>query len=318
MMHRLCYIYCMNLKELEYIIRIEECGSLAAAAEALYVTPSALSQHLSKVEGELGTPLFSRARGNWQPTPAGEEYIDACRRILEIKADSYRRIRDISDIRRGSLRVGLPPERAAFIIRGVYPQFHQEYDELVLSFFETNVHNQQKLIDKGDLDLGFVTLADRDKDENTYILVSEEELFLAVPSGDQRCHAARPGADGSYPEIDLRLFDNTPFALMYRESTLRPVQEAVFAAHHVIPKVLLETAKNATAIDMVSEGICCALVPATYPHSDNDTFRYFALSDHPKWNVCIMHKKGRYLSKAEKRFIELTREFWLELVRERM
>ena len=307
----------MNLKELEYIIKIAECGNLASAAEALYVTPSALSQHLGKIESDLGTPLFYRTRGNWKPTEAGTEYIDACRRILDIKAESYRRIRDISDIRKGSLRIGMPPERASFLIRGVYPQFHQEYPELALSFNETSVKNQQKLIDAGDLDLGFVTLTDRDRDDNEYILLAHEEIFLAVPTNDPRCNSAHATGRGSYPEMELKLFDGSPFALMYRGSTLRSVQDGIFSSHHIVPKVLFETAKNETAVDMVSEGICCGLVTNAYLKRNDNTFRYFSLSDHPKWSVCIIHKKGRYLSKAEKRFIELTKNFWRDLIGEK-
>ena len=306
----------MNLKELEYIIKIGECGNLASAAQALYITPSALSQHLGKVEEDLGTPLFYRARGNWQPTPAGLEYISACKRILEIKEDSYRKIRDISNIRKGSLQIGMPPERAKFIIRGVYPKFHSEYDGVTLNFLETSVRSQQKRIESGELDLGFVTLSKKDKDDSEYILLADEEIFLAVHPDDPRCSMATPRDGSKYPEIDLKLFDNSPFALMSRNSTLRTVEDDIFSKHQVSPKVLFETSRIETALDMVSEGICCALISGAYFRHEDSTFRYFALSDHPKWQVSIIYKKGRYLSAAEHRFIELAKDFWQRMMRD--
>jgi DNA-binding transcriptional LysR family regulator len=304
----------MNLRELEYIVKIGECGNLASAAEALFITSSALSQHLSKVEDDLGTPLFYRSRGNWQPTPAGVEYMNTCRKILALKDETYRKIRDICDVRKGCLRIGMPPERAITIIRGVYPRFHKEYDGLTLNFSEINVRNQQKLIESGDLDLALVTLTDKEMDDNTYITLSREEVFLAVPADDPRCSDIPSTKKNPYPEIDLKLFDNAPFALMRPSSTLRPMQEDIFFKHHVTPRILFETSRTEITLAMVSEGICCSLIPNSYLCIDDSRFRYFSLPDHPKWGVHILYKKGRYLSKAEQRFIELTKEFWQGMI----
>ena len=48
----------MDLKQLEYIVKIAEENSITKAAEQLYITQSALNQQLLKLENELGTQLF--------------------------------------------------------------------------------------------------------------------------------------------------------------------------------------------------------------------------------------------------------------------
>ena len=72
----------MDLKQIEYILKIAEEKNITHAAEKLFITQSALNQQLLKLEKELGCPLFYRSRTDWRPTPAGEIYLDAARQIL--------------------------------------------------------------------------------------------------------------------------------------------------------------------------------------------------------------------------------------------
>ena len=62
----------MNLKEIEYIVKIAEERNVTRAAEKLFITPSALNQQLLHLERDIGTPLFNRSRTGWTPTEAGE------------------------------------------------------------------------------------------------------------------------------------------------------------------------------------------------------------------------------------------------------
>ena len=55
----------MDLHLLENIVCIADEKSITRAAEKRFVTQSALNQQLQKLEEELGTPLFIRARSNW-------------------------------------------------------------------------------------------------------------------------------------------------------------------------------------------------------------------------------------------------------------
>ena len=85
----------MNLQKLNYMIAIADEGSLSKAAEKLFITPSALSQYISREEELLGVPLFSRSREKWILTYAGEVYIDAARRLININDDTERLIQDL-------------------------------------------------------------------------------------------------------------------------------------------------------------------------------------------------------------------------------
>ena len=78
----------MDLHLIENIVAIADEKSITKAAEKRFITQSALNQQLQKLEEELGTPLFRRARSNWQPTEAGETYLQAARAMLLLRKDA--------------------------------------------------------------------------------------------------------------------------------------------------------------------------------------------------------------------------------------
>ena len=62
----------MDLKQIEYIVKIDDEHSITRAAEKLFVTQSALNQQLLRLEKELGAPLFHRSKIDMRPTEIGQ------------------------------------------------------------------------------------------------------------------------------------------------------------------------------------------------------------------------------------------------------
>ena len=211
----------MNLKEIEYIVKISEERNVTRAAEKLFITPSALNQQLLHLERDIGTPLFNRSRTGWTPTEAGEVYLETAREMLRMKREAYHRLQDIAAVKKGTLSIGFPPERGAHMFTYVYPDFHREYPGIVIHVTEASVRRQQQMIARGGLDIGFMTLSDSQKTEDTYIHIASEELILAVPSVHPLCGQAYRDGSGPYPVLDITGLKYEPFALMYRESTIR-------------------------------------------------------------------------------------------------
>ena len=78
----------MDLKQIEYIVKIADTGSITKAAEQLFVTQSALNQQLLKLEHQLGIPLFYRRSHVLVPTDAGKVYLRYGRHMLQEKTGS--------------------------------------------------------------------------------------------------------------------------------------------------------------------------------------------------------------------------------------
>lgn len=300
----------MDLHQLENILAIYEEKSITRAAEKRFLTQSALNQQLQKLEGELGTPLFVRTRSNWQPTPAGQVYLDAARRMLELRHDAYSRIGDLAEQQRRRLTIGLIPERGVDMFTAVYPAFHQAYPQVSLEPVECNVRTIQRQMSAGQLDLGLATLSEHQQDENVYHRMAREEIVLAVPES----HPLAPQGSRdrrAAPVMPLDAFADQPFVRIYQRSTLYELEQPLFESLEVMPRVLFYTSSNVSLYRMVEAGLACALLPAIYATPERRV-RYFRLPQRPTWQITLCSRKGAYLSEAERYFLDLCRDYWAE------
>ena len=302
----------MDLKQIEYIVKIDDEHSITRAAEKLFVTQSALNQQLLRLEKELGAPLFHRSKVDMRPTEIGQVYLDNAREILRIKQRTYNLINDMTDAKKGRLSIGFTPGRGSEMFTHVYPSFHQAYPNVIVEPHELSVHRQQQMISQGNLDIGFQTLSERQRTDSEYIKLGEEEIFLLVPSIHPAAEqlAATQTASAPFPIANLTLFQYEPFVLMYKESTIRAITDEIFRKSGFTPNVLFETASNNTVLSMIEANLCCGVVPEYYVRRLPKGISCFAFPTHPSWDIAANYRKNGYLSEAAKYFIELVRAFW--------
>lgn len=296
----------METRQLEYILKIAEEKSVTRAAEQLFVTQSALSQQLQKLEQELGAPLFTRTKGDWSPTPEGEVYLESAREILRIKQNAYALIGDMAGKRRSTLSVGITPGRGTNMFAEVYPRFIQKFPGITIEPRELSVKRQQEEIRKGTLNLGFMTLLESQKGNDEYLPLFEEELYLAVPER----YPEQLLCPGESEAVALENVRNEPFVLMYRESTQRELTDAMFARAGFTPHVLMETASNQTVLSMIRARLCVGIIPYHYVRQKPEGVRFYPLTQHPTWTVYACYRRGGYLTKAAREFLSLAKEFW--------
>lgn len=302
----------MDLHLLENIVCIAEEKSITKAAEKRFVTQSALNQQLQKLEEELGTPLFLRARGNWQPTEAGSVYLTAARQMLLLKKDAYNRIADHTEKSSRRLSVGLIPERGVEMFTAVYPAFHEAFPQMQVEPVECHVTAMQRMIAAGSLDLGLATLLESQRDENRYHLMAEEEILLAVPAGSSLA-AGGSAEPRTAPETELSRFAKQPFVRIYQRSTLFGLTEPLFQAAGFTPRNLFSTASNLSKYRIVSLGLACALLPAVYAASGGGVV-YFRLPQRPTWQITMCSRKNGYLGPAEECYLTLCRDYWQQRI----
>ena len=171
----------MDTKLIEYILTIAETKSIAKSAEELFLTQSALNQQLLKLEKELGAPLFVRTRNHWELTDVGTLYVESSKKMLEIKKDTYSRIEDMAKRWKGTVTVGLTPERGIQMFTAIYPEIHAQYPETIFQPYEADVETQIKLLDSGQLDFGFHTIFEHKYKHIIYRHILYEPFYLCVP-----------------------------------------------------------------------------------------------------------------------------------------
>ncbi len=130
----------MDTKYLTYILAIAKRKNMTKAAEELFVSQSSLSQYLSKLERELGTPLFYRSKGRLSLTPAGELYVAAAKEVVRIKDELYRNIHSLGDIEdQGHITIGVTSQFGLQMLTQLIPPLKTRYPDVTIEISETNV-----------------------------------------------------------------------------------------------------------------------------------------------------------------------------------
>lgn len=299
----------MDVKQLEYMVKIAEEQNISRAAEKLFITQSALNQQLLKLERQLGTPLFFRSRSQFRPTPAGEIYLAGAREMLRIKKDTYRQIGDLLDARSGRLAVGLLSGRGMDMFTSIYPEFQRQYPQVDVEPVEMSVREQQVQVAAGTLDIGFVTVAPFQKDQNRYQRICVEEIFLALPQESPLAEQYRQDRlQGQKP--DWGRLQEIPFVTINRESTLRPLIDSVLENAEVSPRILFETGNFHTLVRMVQAGLCASFLPWHYLRPNPEGIAIFPLSPRLTWEIHAITRQKSYLSQAGACLIQLAAQFW--------
>ena len=299
----------MDFRLLEYIVKIAEEKNITKASEKLFISQSALNQQLLKLEQELGTRLFHRSRTNWHLTEAGKIYVEGARDALKIKHDTYTRIQDICDSKTGTLTIGLTHGRGIYMFASLYPELHSRYPGLDLRPVEMNVYKQQEAIVQGSIDMGFLALSREQRTSDCYENLISEEMVLALPASHPAAGSANPPGR-PLAVINLDLLKDTPFVLLFKESSLHEIVDNAFKEAGFEPSLLFETSNTVSILMMVQSTYCCGVVPYFYSRKYPEGVVYFALPGHPCWDLAISYRKDIYLSSAARDFIELAKEYW--------
>ncbi len=115
----------MQLQQLRYIIAIAEEQNITKAAERMFISQSAMSQQLLKVEKELGTPLFEREGRLLKITKAGQIYVNSARAILNVERAFYEEALMMKNSRpeiRIAVSTAMPDAAAARLVTDVCRQ----------------------------------------------------------------------------------------------------------------------------------------------------------------------------------------------------
>lgn len=148
----------LDVRRMQVLRAVVTSGSVSAAATNLGYTPSAISQQLTTLEREAGTPLLEKLGRGVRPTPAGRLLAERAGRVADLLSDTEAELADLRAGWTGLLRmqffhtasVGLiPPAIAKF--RATHPDV-----QLDLTMREDNLVDS---IASGDADLAVIVVS---------------------------------------------------------------------------------------------------------------------------------------------------------------
>ena len=243
--------YLPTLKQLQYLVALEEHGHFGRAAEACAVTQSTLSAGVKELESLIGVALVERTRRVVRFTPLGTRIAAKARRVLR-EAD------ELADLARaagkplsGELRMGVIPTIAPFLLPGLLPGLRRDWPDLKLYLREDTSQAAVDALHRGRLDCVLLALPFPCGEVETAHLF-DDRLFVAYPPGE--------GVGGPL-EVPPAAIDENRLLLLEDGHCLK---DHVLAACNR-PELRAEAAMLGTSlhtlVQMVGNGLGLTLVP---------------------------------------------------------
>ena len=220
----------MNTKQYYYLSTIAEYGNLSYAAQALNLSPSALSKFLTECEKTFGFALFLRYGRRLYPTAVGRYVVECAQKILDEQNRMLLTMKDVTGGNRNRIRLATAPNRGATIYSKIYNPFSRRYPDIALSLTELYATEQPGAIARGTIDLALG--AGGFTDDTTDLPIAYEELLISLP-------AAHPLA--GQERIRLEELRETPFVLQGPRHSIRILAEQLFHQAGFHPVVAFES-----------------------------------------------------------------------------
>ena len=110
-------------------------------------------QNVKRIENRIGSPIFDRSTKPLQLTEVGEHYIQAIEKIMDIENNLENFIRDLGDLKTGTLNIGGSNFFSSWVLPSLIADFSQKFPNIQISLVEESSANLSLLLQAGKLDL---------------------------------------------------------------------------------------------------------------------------------------------------------------------
>ena len=243
----------MDLKQLEYFVRVAEMGSFTRAAIALNVAQPALSRQVRLLEVELRQILLKRNGRGASPTEAGQLLLEHGRGILYQVERAREELARARSGLTGRVALGLPPSVARVLTVPLTRAFREKMPDAHLSISEGLSAAMQESLLTGRLDIALLYNAQATSGLELSPLL-KEELWLVQPRP--------PGLqeDPPPPPIRLKEVSSLPLVIPSRPNAIRMHVESEMADLGCRPIIALEIDGVTAILELVEDGAGSAIL----------------------------------------------------------
>jgi LysR family hydrogen peroxide-inducible transcriptional activator len=241
----------ITLRQLRYLAALARHRHFGRAAQDCAISQPALSMQVRELEREIGVELVERRPNEIALTDVGLEVAERAEQILAATRDlvDFARHRDVLS---GSLKLGIIPTLAPYVLPRVLPRVQAKYPRLRLELRETQTKMLLQELARGELDCIMLALPAEDADVETLRLF-DDPFLLAVPAADELPLRGRVG---------IADVDQHRLILLEEGHCLRDQALAFCVTRREnAPTARLGATSLATVMQMVANGYGVTLVP---------------------------------------------------------
>ena len=241
----------VTIKQLRYFDALARELHFGRAADACAVTQPALSMQIHELEQNLGLILVERTRSRVQLTGKGIEIAARCARILGDVRDLVAYAQHANRVLAGTLRLGVIPSVAPYMLPPLLPLLREAYPDLELHVRETQTQVLTDELLEGKLDVLLLALPLKHTDLTNRKLF-EDKFLLAVPKDRKLSGRVRATKE---------LIEHERLLLLEEGHCLRDQALTYCSLQQVDAVNTFGASSLATIVEMVSAGYGITLLP---------------------------------------------------------
>ena len=283
-----------TFRQLRVFSEVAKHLSFSKAAQALHLTPPAITMQVKELEGHVGLPLFERSGRQVALTTAGEYMLVFARRMLSTLKDAEDTAARLQRLEVGTLTIGMVSTAKYFLPR-LLAEFRREHGGIEVKLAVGNREQLVRMLQANELDIAIMGRPPKELATRAEPFAAHPHVFVApvdhplLAQGLQTVEALR-----SYP-----------FILREQGSGTRAAMEKFFATARFAPLIAMEMASNETIKQAVMAGMGLSFLSL---HTlglelDNKLIAILDVEGTPivrAWNV--VHMLSKLLSPAAEAF----------------
>jgi DNA-binding transcriptional LysR family regulator len=292
----------MELRHLRTIVAVAQHRSLTKAGEELYLTQSAISQQIRRLERELGIEVFRRTSRSVELTAEGQVILGYAQRVLAEVDGLQNELEELTGLLRGQLRIGGVYPTGPYDLFGMLADFRAAHPGVAVHMVEDTQDDVLAALRADELDCAFTALdPDALGNEFAATLLWEEEIVVALPPGHRLCARQRVTLHELAAEDLIAYRDN---------SALRRRLERTMAELGLEPRNAFICTEMAAVRGLASKGLGVAVIPRSVAEQPGPEIELRPIGpERLTWPIALVWRASRRQSPAGKAFLAVALEY---------
>jgi DNA-binding transcriptional LysR family regulator len=289
----------MEFRTLRAFVEVVRQGGFSQAAKTVFATQSTVSKAVKQLEDEIGAPLLDRNGHRSTPTAVGEVVYRRALAMLAERDDLAAELDELRGLKRGTLRVGVPPVGSSILFAPIFAAYCSRYPGIEIKLTERGSDRLQEILLAGDIDVAASLLPVPDDFERQDV---RNEPLMAVLPADHRL--IRQTA------VELADLQDIPFVLFETGFAINRIVLNACRRRGLEPAI----AARSSQIDFIVELVAARLGVAFLPRMLVQRLRHPSVGSvrlaepDTAWHMAMIWRRGAYLSHAARAWLDLARD----------
>lgn len=289
----------MNFRTLRAFAEVVRQGGFSQAAKVVFTTQSTISKAVKQLEDEIGAPLLERIGHRSMLTATGEVVYRRALSILAERDDLATELDELRGLKRGTLRVGLPPVGSSILFAPLFTAYRSRYPAIEIRLTERGSDRLREILLAGEIDLAGSLLPVPEEFE--WQDVRKEPLMAVLPSDHSLVRRK---------SVDLANLREIPFVLFETGFAVNRIVLNACKRRGFDPIVAARSSQIDFIVELVAAGLGVAFLPRMLVEDhQHPSVGYVRLVEpQTDWHMAMIWRRGAFLSHAAKAWLGVARE----------